>query len=183
MDLLKAETDATPSHDGKVEVTVIATTSEDGLKISLAEKPVGRRRFFQGRTGLCGWGREYYRCCFPSAHWGCCQRRTDDIAVYRHSLHGNLCFVRPGLLPNVTRPIEQISAATEQMRELEPDSHCQSDTQDEFGMLAGNVNSLYQTLLSTIQTLEREIEKVEAADILKSNFLRAASHELKTPVP
>ena len=81
-----------------------------------------------------------------------------------------------------TRPIQQISAATEQMRELEPDAHCPNDTQDEMGMLADNVNSLYQTLLSTIRTLEQEIEKVEAADIQKTNFLRAASHELKTPV-
>ena len=68
------------------------------------------------------------------------------------------------------------------MRELEPDAHCPNDTQDEMGMLANNVNSLYQTLLSTIRTLEQEIEKVEVADIQKSNFLRAASHELKTPV-
>lgn len=30
--------------------------------------------------------------------------------------------------------------------------------------------------------MEQEIKKVEAADIQKSNFLRAASHELKTPV-
>ena len=81
-----------------------------------------------------------------------------------------------------TRPIQQISAATEKMRELEPAAQCPNDMQDEMGMLADNVNSLYQTLLSTIQTLEQEIEKVEAADIQKSNFLRAASHELKTPV-
>ena len=81
-----------------------------------------------------------------------------------------------------TNPIRQINAATEQMRELEPAAHCPNDRQDEMGMLADNVNSLYQTLLSTIQTLEQEVEKVEAADRQKSDFLRAASHELKTPV-
>ena len=81
-----------------------------------------------------------------------------------------------------TRPIRQISAAAEQMRALEPAARCPDDALDEIGMLADNVNSLYQTLLSTIQTLEQEIEKVEAADIQKTNFLRAASHELKTPV-
>lgn len=68
------------------------------------------------------------------------------------------------------------------MRELEPAACCPNDTQDEIGMLADNVNCLYQTLLSTIQKVEQEIEKVEAADIQKSNFLRAVSHELKTPV-
>lgn len=81
-----------------------------------------------------------------------------------------------------TKPIEQISAVTEQMQELTPHVRCETDTQDEIGMLAENVNSLYQTLLSTIQDLEQEIQKVEAADVQKTNFLRAASHELKTPV-
>lgn len=74
------------------------------------------------------------------------------------------------------------SAVTEQMQELTPHVRCETYTQDEIGMLAENVNSLYQTLLSTIQDLEQEIQKVEAADVQKTNFLRAASHELKTPV-
>lgn len=68
------------------------------------------------------------------------------------------------------------------MRELEPNAHSLNSTQDEMGMLADSVSSLYQTLLSTIQTLGQVTKKVEATDIQNTNFLRAASHELKTPV-
>ena len=74
------------------------------------------------------------------------------------------------------------SDLAEQMQGLQPDIICPVDTQDEIGMLADNVNNLYHTLLSTIQDLEQEIQKVETADAQKTNFLRAASHELKTPV-
>ena len=182
MDLLKAETDATPSPDGKVEVTVIATTIEDGLKISLAENPLGGADFFKVEQGFSD-GAGSITAIVSRQHI------EDAVSAVLMILPFTaiLCMVISVLFALAysrmfTRPIQQISTATEKMRELEPDAHCPNDTQDEMGMLADNVNSLYQTLLSTIQTLEREIEKVEAADIQKTNFLRAASHELKTPV-
>ena len=182
MDLLKAEADTAPSPDGKVEVTVIATTTEDGLKISLAENPLGGADFFKVEQGFAD-GAGSITAVVSRQHI------EDAVSAVLMILPFTaiLCMVISVLFALAysrmfTRPIEQISAATEQMRELEPDAHCPNDTQDELGMLADNVNSLYQTLLSTIQTLEQEIEKVQAADIQKSNFLRAASHELKTPV-
>ena len=182
MDLLKAETDATPSPDDKVEVTVIATTTEDGLKISLAENPLGGADFFKVEQGFAD-GAGSITAIVSRQHI------EDAVSAVLMILPFTaiLCMVISVLFALAysrmfTRPIQQISATTEKMRELEPDAHCPNDTQDEMGMLADNVNSLYQTLLSTIRTLEQEIEKVEAADIQKSNFLRAASHELKTPV-
>ena len=182
VDLLKAETDATSSPDGKVEVTVIATTTEDGLKIALAENPLGGADFFKVEQGFAD-GAGSITAVVSRQHI------EDAVSAVLMILPFTaiLCMVISVLFALAysrmfTRPIQRISAATEKMRELEPDAHCPNDTQDELGMLADNVNSLYQTLLSTIQTLEQEIEKVEAADIQKSNFLRAASHELKTPV-
>lgn len=82
----------------------------------------------------------------------------------------------------LTKPIAEISDATGRMKALRPDSFCKSGAQDEIGILADNVNSLYQTLLFTIRDLECEIHKVETAEKQKTDFLRAASHELKTPV-
>lgn len=182
MDLLEVETDTVLSPDGKVDVTIIASTTEDGLKISLAENPKGGTDFFKVEQGFAN-GNGSITAVVSRQHI------EDAVSAVLMILPFTaiLCTVISILFALVyskmfTRPIRQISAATEQMRELEPVACCLNDTQDEIGMLADNVNSLYQTLLLTIQKLEQEIEKVEAADIQKSNFLRAASHELKTPV-
>lgn len=59
---------------------------------------------------------------------------------------------------------------------------CRCNTEDEIGILAANINNLYQTLLQTISDLEQEVHKVERAEMQKTDFLRAASHELKTPI-
>ena len=45
-----------------------------------------------------------------------------------------------------------------------------------------DINNLYQSLLLTIRNLELEKEKVSLAEKEKIDFLRTASHELKTPV-
>jgi len=182
VDLLKEEIDTAPSPDGKSNVTVISSATEDGLKISLAENPLGGADFFRVEQGFAD-GAGSITAVVSRQHI------EDAVSAVLMILPFTavLCTIISVLFALAysrmfTKPIQQISAATEQMRELEPDAHCPNDSQDEMGMLADNVNDLYQTLLSTIQTLEQEIEKVEAADIQKTNFLRAASHELKTPV-
>ena len=45
-----------------------------------------------------------------------------------------------------------------------------------------NINHLYQSLLSAIESLEIEKRRVSESEKSKADFLRAASHELKTPV-
>lgn len=182
VDLLKEEVEAAPSPDGKSNVTVISSATEDGLKISLAENPLGGADFFRVEQGFSD-GAGSITAVVSRQHI------EDAVSAVLMILPFTaiLCTMISVLFALAysrmfTKPIQQISAATEQMRELEPAAQCPNDTQDEIGMLADNVNSLYQTLLSTIQTLEQEIEKVEAADIQKTNFLRCASHELKTPV-
>ena len=82
----------------------------------------------------------------------------------------------------MTVPIKQISKTTEQMERLDKTAKCPVDSTDEIGVLAGNVNSLYASLLSTIENLEEEKKKVSEAEQSKIDLLRAASHELKTPV-
>ena len=82
----------------------------------------------------------------------------------------------------IVDPIKKISASTEQMMKLDHGASCPIHTKDEIGTLAQNVNDLYYNLLSTIEHLEREKDAVRDMERAKVDFLRAASHELKTPV-
>ena len=82
----------------------------------------------------------------------------------------------------IADPIKKISASTEQMMKLDHGASCFIHTKDEIGTLAQNVNDLYSNLLSTIEHLEREKDAVRDMERAKVDFLRAASHELKTPV-
>ena len=82
----------------------------------------------------------------------------------------------------IARPIRAISDETRHMTLLERNARCRIESKDEFGELAVNVNDLYENLLSTIDNLEAELKKVAATEQAKTDFLRAASHELKTPV-
>ena len=82
----------------------------------------------------------------------------------------------------ITKPIKQISSVTKQMQELSSGAYCEIHTHDEIETLADNINSMYDSLLKTIHDLELEIHKVEEMEVQKTNLLRSASHELKTPV-
>lgn len=70
----------------------------------------------------------------------------------------------------MTKPIQQISAATERMEQLDKAARCPVDSTDEIGVLADNVNSLYASLLSTIENLEEEKKKQVKRNNLKSIF-------------
>lgn len=82
----------------------------------------------------------------------------------------------------IAKPLSEISAMTARMKELDPSAACHVETRDEIGMLSENVNALYQSLLTTIDDLQKENARVSQAEAAKVDFLRAASHELKTPV-
>lgn len=82
----------------------------------------------------------------------------------------------------ITTPILSISKSANQMSKLKPDAKAVVSSTDEIGALAVDINNLYQSLLLTIRNLESEKEKVRLAEKEKIDFLRAASHELKTPV-
>lgn len=83
---------------------------------------------------------------------------------------------------SITKPIRDIALATVRMQSLIPDAACSTDRNDEIGILAGNINDMYQKLLSTISDLEQEIETVGKSEQEKLDFLLLASHELKTPI-
>lgn len=81
----------------------------------------------------------------------------------------------------ITRPIKNILTVTKEMEKLKKDSFCVVESEDEIGMLAENINVLYDTLWHTIESLEQKIDDISAIEKEKIEFLRAASHELKTP--
>ena len=82
----------------------------------------------------------------------------------------------------IADPIKRISRSTERMMKLDRAANCSIHTSDEIGILAQNVDKLYSDLLTTIEHLEQEKETVRDMERSKADFLRAASHELKTPV-
>ena len=82
----------------------------------------------------------------------------------------------------VTRPIRQMAAVTTTMQRLQKDAHYPVSSSDEIGVLGRNINELYQNLWQTIRSLEHENKRITQLEKEKIAFLRAASHELKTPL-
>ena len=82
----------------------------------------------------------------------------------------------------ITKPIKQMCDVTKEMQVLKEDAYCDINTGDEIELLATNINSLYKNLLDTIDSLKEEIENVSKSEKSKVDFLRSASHELKTPL-
>lgn len=82
----------------------------------------------------------------------------------------------------VTRPIRQMAAVTTTMQRLEKGAHYPVNSRDEIGVLGRNINELYQNLWQTIRSLEYENKRITQLEKEKIAFLRAASHELKTPL-
>ena len=82
----------------------------------------------------------------------------------------------------VTRPIRQMAAVTTTMQQLEKDARYPVNSSDEIGVLGRNINELYQNLWQTIRSLEHENKRITQLEKEKIAFLRAASHELKTPL-
>lgn len=82
----------------------------------------------------------------------------------------------------VTRPIRRMAAVTTTMQRLEKGAHYPVNSHDEIGVLGRNINGLYQNLWQTIRSLEHENKRIMQLEKEKIAFLRAASHELKTPL-
>lgn len=82
----------------------------------------------------------------------------------------------------ITKPILQISEKAERMQMLQLNIACDLNTKDELGDLSRNIDSLYRSLCMNIETLQSEMHKISQMEKSKTDFMRAASHELKTPI-
>ena len=183
MNLLNVnENDPSEIHGNMENVNIIAEQTDGKIKISLSKNPKGNTDFF------------YAERIFPD------QNGYVKTTVSREQIEDavstviiilpvtafvcTLVSVLFALLYShmITKPIKQISSVTKQMQELSSGAYCEVHTHDEIETLADNINSMYDSLLKTIHDLELEIHKVEEMEVQKTNLLRSASHELKTPV-
>lgn len=82
----------------------------------------------------------------------------------------------------IVAPILEIKRVTRRMMDLDAQVRLRVDSKDEIGDLKEQINSLYQHLLTVIADLHEKNEAILQLEKMKAEFLRGASHELKTPL-
>ena len=82
----------------------------------------------------------------------------------------------------ISAPILEIKRMTKRMKRLDWTASLPIDSQDEIGVLKQHINDLYHHLLEVIDNLEKQKQENLKLEQMKVEFLRGASHELKTPL-
>lgn len=78
--------------------------------------------------------------------------------------------------------IQEIKNVTDKMIELNRQVRLKVDSKDEMGQLKEQINTLYSTLLKSIDDVEIKNSEILKLEKLKYDFLKGSSHELKTPL-
>lgn len=89
----------------------------------------------------------------------------------------------------ISRPLGEINGAARQMAKLDFSAHCDISTDDEFGELSTNLNTMFSKLKDSIEKLEDANKQLEK-DVAREHFLLtqrkelvdSLSHEMKTPL-
>ncbi|MFR4615842.1 MAG: histidine kinase dimerization/phospho-acceptor domain-containing protein, partial [Streptococcus salivarius] len=82
----------------------------------------------------------------------------------------------------ISAPIFEIKRMTKRMKRLDRTASLPIHSQDELGVLKQQINDLYHHLLEVIDNLEQQKQENLKLEQMKVEFLRGASHELKTPL-
>ena len=78
--------------------------------------------------------------------------------------------------------ISEIKNETDKMIALNEEARLEVDSKDEVGELKAQINTLYRSLLQSIEKVEKKNQEILRLEKLKYDFLKGASHELKTPL-
>lgn len=89
----------------------------------------------------------------------------------------------------ISKPLNEINYTAGQMAKLDFSAHCNICTNDEFGELSQNLNTMFANLRETIEQLETVNEQLER-DVIQEHLLLtqrkelvdSLSHEMKTPL-
>lgn len=89
----------------------------------------------------------------------------------------------------ITKPVINISNISKKLTQLDMTWRCSSNRTDEIGTLANNLDTMAERLNETIEELrvankelQNDIQKEKEREKLQTQFFRAVSHELKTPL-
>lgn len=89
----------------------------------------------------------------------------------------------------IVKPIQELTAISQQMADLDFDARYESGGEDEIGELGNNFNKMSCKLEETITELkkanvelQKDIEKKTQIDEMRKEFLSNVTHELKTPI-
>jgi len=81
-----------------------------------------------------------------------------------------------------SQPIVELKLLAEQIATLDFSGRYEGKRDDEIDALGKSLNRLSGELQLTIEQLQRELDKEKTLDILRTQFVAQASHELQTPL-